>query len=75
MGFASTVQIVVFCLTMACSKGGAKKKKTEVFFLATKKGKKARQKLTSLVIIEIKGSRNSKDDNKRMKTMTVAFTN
>jgi hypothetical protein len=54
-------------------KGGNKKKKTEVVFLATKKGKKARQKLASLVASDIKDSmsttltsENDKDEDDRL---------
>jgi hypothetical protein len=39
--------------------GGAKKKKSEAVFMATKRGKKARKKLTSLVIKDIKDSMTS----------------
>ena len=37
-------------------KGGAKKQKNQLVFLTTKKGKKARKKLTSLVVRDIKDS-------------------
>ena len=51
-------------LSHDCPKGGVKKVKPESVFLTTKKGKKARKKLTSLVIKDVKDSMSSKKNQK-----------